>query len=200
MIRIYTKEELPLLAEILKNEGVISVPTDTVYGVCARMFSPVAQENLRRVKNRPLTKAFPVMCADLEQIRTIAEVDERTCRIIHTFMPGPLTVVLRKKAGIPGFVNGNMDTLAVRMAPDEVIRELILLTGEPLYMTSANQSGEKTCTTLSEIAENCPLLDGILEGETRFGTASTIVDCTGELKILREGPITLKELKQAADQ
>ena len=200
MIRIYTKEELPLLAEILKNDGVISVPIDTVYGVCARMFSPVAQENLRRVKNRPLTKAFPVMCEDLEQIRTIAEVDERTCRIIHTFMPGPLTVVLRKKAGIPGFVNGDMDTLAVRMAPDEVIRELILLTGEPLYMTSANQSGEKTCTTLSEIAENCPLLDGMLEGETRFGTASTIVDCTGELKILREGPVTLEELKQAADQ
>ncbi|MBQ6222016.1 MAG: threonylcarbamoyl-AMP synthase [Solobacterium sp.] len=200
MIRIYTKEELPLLAGILKNDGVISVPTDTVYGVCARMFSPAAQENLRKVKNRPLTKAFPVMCADLEQIRTIAEIDERTCRIICTFMPGPLTVIVRKKAGVPGFVNGDMDTLAVRMAPDETIRELIRLTGEPLYMTSANQSGEKTCTNLQEIAENCPLLDGMLEGETRFGTASTIVDCTGELKILREGPITFEKLKQAADQ
>ena len=52
------------MAEILRNDGVLSVPTDTVYGVCARMDTVEAQENLRRVKNRPATKAFPIMCAD----------------------------------------------------------------------------------------------------------------------------------------
>ena len=59
------------MAEILRNDGVLSVPTDTVYGVCARMDTVEAQENLRRVKNRPATKAFPIMCADEAQIASI---------------------------------------------------------------------------------------------------------------------------------
>lgn len=192
----YSNQELPELAEILKNDGVISVPTDTVYGVCARAFSLQAQENLRRVKNRPLTKAFPLMCGSLEQIREIAEVTKDAERIIRAYMPGPLTVVLKKKDSVPAYVNGGMDTLAIRMASSAEIEELIELIGEPLYMTSANQSGEKTCTTLDEIETSCPLLDGMLEGDTRFGEASTIADCTGEIRILREGPLTEADLKR----
>ena len=193
----YSNQELPELAEILKNDGVISVPTDTVYGVCARAFSIQAQENLRKVKNRPLTKAFPLMCASLEQIRDIAEVTADAEKIIRAYMPGPLTVVLKKKDSVPAYVNGGMDTRAIRMASSAEIEELIERTGEPLYMTSANQSGERTCTTLDEIEESCPLLDGILEGETRFGRASTIADCTDGIRILREGPLTEDDLRKA---
>ena len=92
----YKQNEIAALAEILRNDGVISVPTDTVFGVCARMDSSLAQENLRHVKHRPFTKAFPIMCADLEQMKTIAMVDKRAEKIIRALMPGPLTIVLKK--------------------------------------------------------------------------------------------------------
>ena len=96
-MRRFKPEEIQEIIEILKNDGVISVPTDTVYGVCSQVSSHQAEENLRNVKHRPLTKAFPVMCADLEQIEEIAEVDERAKKVIEGFMPGPITVILKRK-------------------------------------------------------------------------------------------------------
>ena len=173
----YKSSQIRELAEILKNDGAISVPTDTVYGVCARMDSEKAQEHLRDVKNRPLTKAFP---------------------LIRAFMPGPVTLILKKREEVPAYVNGGMETVAVRMATDRQLYELIKETGSPLYMTSANQSGEATCTSLDEIEKACPLLDGMLEGETQFGKASTIIDCTKELPvILREGPVNMEDINEA---
>ena len=77
MIKRYKQTEIEKLAEILKNDGVISVPTDTVYGVCARISSKKAHDNLVKAKNRPNTKPFPIMCSDEEQIKSIAIVDEK---------------------------------------------------------------------------------------------------------------------------
>jgi L-threonylcarbamoyladenylate synthase len=194
----YSQSEIAAMAEILKNDGVLSVPTDTVYGVCARMDSEKAQENLRDVKHRPLTKAFPVMCADEDQIKEIAYVDDRAEKLIRAFMPGPVTFILMKKEEVPAYVNGGMETLAIRMATSDALRELIKAAGAPVFMTSANQSGEPVCTSLDEIEKSCPTLDGMMEGNVSFGEASTIIDCTGkELKILRQGPVTMEQIEKA---
>ena len=194
----YSQSEIAAMAEILKNDGVLSVPTDTVYGVCARMDSEKAQENLRDVKHRPLTKAFPVMCADEDQIKEIAYVDDRAEKLIRAFMPGPVTFILKKKEEVPAYVNGGMETLAIRMATSDALRELIKAAGAPVFMTSANQSGEPVCTSLDEIEKSCPTLDGMMEGNVSFGEASTIIDCTGsELKILRQGPVTMEQIEKA---
>ncbi len=194
----YSQEEIEELAAILRNDGVISVPTDTVYGVCARSDSEKAQENLRNVKNRPVTKAFPLMCADENQIRQFCVVDERSEKLIRAFMPGPVTLILKKKESVPAFVNGGMDTLAIRMATSKALERLISDVGVPVFMTSANQSGSPVCTSLDEIETQCPLLDAMMEGDVRFGEASTIIDASGEeIKILREGPITMDDIKKA---
>lgn len=193
--------ETDKLAAILRNDGVISVPTDTVYGVCARMNSEKAQENLREVKNRPLTKAFPIMCCDEDQIRTIAEVDERSEKLIRAFMPGPVTLILPEKKDIPAYVNGGMATLAIRMATSDALAELIRKTGSPIFMTSANQSGQPVCKNLDEIEKNCPLLNGMMEGNVSFGEASTIIDCTkDDIVILRQGPVTMDDIRKALNQ
>ena len=184
-MRRFKAEEIQEIIEILKKDGVISVPTDTVYGVCSQVSSHQAEENLRNVKHRPLTKAFPVMCADLEQIQEIAEVDDRAKKVIEGFMPGPITVIL------------NLDTIAIRMATSDTLAKIIKGLGRPIFMTSANQSGEPTCTSLDEIEKSCPDLDGMLEGDVSFGEASTIVDCTKEeLAILRPGPITMQDITE----
>ncbi len=197
MIQRFNENELEQLAEILKNDEVISVPTDTVYGVCARMNSEKAEQKLRDVKNRPATKAFPIMCKDEEQIKSIAYVSEKAEKIIRAFMPGPITIILKKKEEVPDYVNSGMETLAIRMATSNEIKKIIELVGSPLFMTSANQSGEKTCTTLDEIEVACPLISGMLIGDTEFSRASTIVDITkNDAIILRDGPITLEEINK----
>ncbi|MBR2727866.1 MAG: threonylcarbamoyl-AMP synthase [Solobacterium sp.] len=197
----FRADETEQMAEILRNDGVISVPTDTVYGVCARMDHEKAQERLREVKQRPADKAFPIMCASRAQIGTVAVVDERAGKLIDGLMPGPVTLILRKREDVPAFVNGGMDTLAVRMAPSEAVRRLIEAVGVPLYMTSANRSGEKTGTCLDEIELACPLLDGMMEGETLLGAASTIIDCTQpEIKILRAGPAGMDDIHRVLEE
>ena len=194
----YTQNEINKLANILKKDGVISVPTDTVYGICARINSKKAHTNLIIAKNRPLNKLFPIMCADEEQIKSIATVDEKTKKLIHNFMPGPITLILIKRPELPEYINNGGLTIAVRMAPSKTIKELIRKTGSPLFMTSANQSGKPVCTNLDEIEKTCPTIDGMLEGTVSFGKGSTIVDCVSEpIKILREGPISLEQIIEA---
>lgn len=194
----YKQAEINELAEILKKDGVISVPTDTVYGVCARMNSKKAHDNLMKVKKRPIEKIFPIMCADEEQIKSIAIVDEKAEKIIQEFMPGPITLILNKKDDIPAYVNNGRKTIAVRMASSKVLKELIQKIGCPLFMSSANQSGEPTCTNLDEIEKSCPTLNGMMEGNVSFNISSTIVDCTlDNIRILRNGPISIKQIETA---
>ena len=147
MIKRYKKNEIEDLVKILKNEGVISVPTDTVFGICARINSETAHDKLITVKNRPIKKSFPVMCANEEQIKNIAIVNDVAQKLIR--------------------------------------------------LTSANQSGEPTCTSLDEIEKMCPKLDGMMEGNVIFSKGSTIIDCSvDEIKILREGPITIEQINE----
>ncbi len=197
----YNKNQIEELSELLKNNGVISVPTDTVYGICGSINSPKAQTKLKAIKERPESKLFPIMCADIEQIKKIATVDNKSEKIIKTFMPGPITIVLRKNEKLPEYINNGKETIAIRMATSKEIKELIKSLGCPVFMTSANKSGEEVCKTLEEIEKNCPDLDGMLEGEVSFGQASTIVDCTSnEIKVLREGPVSKDEIMKVLNK
>ncbi len=197
----YNKNQIEELSKLLKNNGVISVPTDTVYGICGSINSPEAQTKLKEIKKRPESKLFPIMCADIEQIKSIAIVDNKSKKIIKEFMPGPITIVLRKNEKLPEYINNGKETIAIRMATSNELKELIKILGCPVFMTSANKSGEEVCKTLEDIERKCPDLDGMLEGTVSFGQASTIVDCTSnEIKILRKGPISEDEIIKALNK
>ena len=120
----FKQSETDELAEILKNDGVISVPTDTVFGICARTNSETAHDKLIAVKNRPIKKSFPVMCANEEQIKNIAIVNDVAKKLIKSFMPGPITLVLKKNKDLPEYVTNGKDTIAIRMATSETIKKL----------------------------------------------------------------------------
>lgn len=191
----FSEDDIEEIVDILKNNGVISVPTDTVYGVCARINSKKAHDNLILVKNRPETKPFPVMCANEEQIKDIAIVNKKAEKIIKAFMPGPITIVLNKKETVPDYITNGKKTIAIRMATSKTLEKIILSLGTPIFMSSANQSGEKTSESLEEIEKNCPKINGMLEGKIKLGIGSTIIDCTSEkIKVLREGPVRLEEI------
>lgn len=194
-MKIFKQTEIDELANIINSDGVLAIPTDTVYGLCAKMNSKKARDNLMRVKNRPLDRAFPIMCADFEQIKSIAIVDEKEEKIIKAFMPGPITILLEKKNVIPQYVNNGLKSIAIRMATSNVIEELIRKVECPIFMSSANLSGEPVCESIEEIKNKFPDIDGIIEGQVSYGKASTIVDCTSEeIRIIREGPISLEEI------
>lgn len=197
----YNKNQIKELTKILKNDGVISVPTDTVFGICGSIKSKKAQEKLKSIKERPASKPFPIMCADIDQIRSIAMIDNKSEKIIREFMPGPITIVVRKNSQLPEYINNGKETIAIRMATSNELKELIKILGCPVFMTSANKSGEEVCKTLEDIERKCPDLDGMLEGKVSFGQASTIVDCTSnEIKILRKGPISEDEIIKALNK
>lgn len=197
----YKQNEIELIIKVIKQDGVISVPTDTVYGICARVNSSKAFNKLVKVKNRPSNKNFPVMCSDIEQIKSIAVVDEKAEKLIKAFMPGPITLVLKKRIDAFSHINNGggreTDELAVRMAPSSFLKQLIQGINSPLFMTSANKSGEDVCKSLDDIEKMCPDLDGMVEGDISFGEASTIVDCTGnKIVIQREGPISISQVME----
>ena len=195
----YKQSEIEEVANVLKNDGVISVPTDTVYGICARINSSKAYLKLVSVKNRPSTKSFPVMCSDIEQIKSIAIIDENALKLIKAFMPGPITLVLNKRPDVLSYINNagarETDELAIRMAPTPFLKELIKEVGSPLFLSSANKSGMDVCKSLDDIEKECPTLDGMVMGDVSFGEASTIVDLKGnDIKIQRQGPISEDEI------
>ena len=189
--------KLDKLVNILLNDGVICVPTDTVYGLCTMINSSKGYKKLIEIKKRPSNKEFPIMCSNYKQIESIANIDEISKKIINRFMPGPITIILMKKDNVE--IEGiSGDTIAIRLAPTKEIKYLIEKINKPLFMTSANISGNSECKSIKEIKNTFNSLDGILEGNVSLKKASTIVDCTNsDIKLLREGPISLNEIKNS---
>lgn len=195
-MKIFSESEIDAAADVLNHDGVIAAATDTVFGVCCRMQSEAASERLRDIKHRPMDKAFPIMASDIRQVEEFAIIEETGRKIMTSLLPGPGTVILRKKENLPEYINGGLPTVAVRLATSDQLKKLIEKTG-PLFMTSANQSGQPVCQSIEEIEQACPDLDGILRGQPSFGKASTIMDCTGtDIRILRQGPITEEQIQQ----
>jgi len=87
------------------------------------------------------------------------------------------------------------------MATSRALEALIRKVESPIFMSSANQSGEPTCTSLEEMERACPFLDGCMEGTVTFGRASTIVDCTlEEVRIVREGPVSMEQIRKVLEK
>ena len=195
-MRRFQNSETEQMAEILRRNGCIAVPPDTVYGIMAAV-NRTAREKLYEIKRRPKSKAFPLMFSDPAQLEEYAVTDARSLAVIRKLLPGPLTLILPAKKSTE---DAEEKSYAVRMA-DGVLKELICRLEAPVYLTSANLSGMPECRTPEEIEVQCPLLDGILEGRPQFQKASTIADLTGkEIRIIRNGPVTLEEILRAIDE
>lgn len=193
--KIIDKTQLNILIDALKKGKVVAFPTDTVYGIACNLESQSIAE-MKWVKGRDEKKPFPLMVSSTNQIERIAEVTPLAKIVIEHFMPGALTIVLRKKENLADEITNGMPTVAIRMPDEETALKILELAG-PLLVTSANRSGCPSAHTQEEVLQQ---LDGrisvLLSGSSRGSAASTLVDCTGETpKILREGPITLEMIE-----
>ena len=192
-----TKKDSAKIVEILNSGGVVAFPTDTVYGLAVRYDLKEAILKMKEAKQRPETKPFPMMVSSKAQIERVAVTDARSQKLIDHWMPGALTLVFKKRPEVDELVTNGFPTIGIRMPDDEFVLEIINRVGVPLLVPSANLSGQPSCTTSEEVLKQLDgRIDAVVLGESGASTASTVCDTTGdELKILRQGPIKLEDLK-----
>lgn len=191
-----TKNNITFASKIVKKGGTIIYPTETVYGLGCDPFNKEAVNNLLEVKGKR-TKPFPILAANIEDANKAAYISLNGKKLASKFWPGPLTIIFPKKPSIPDIVTFDQDSVGLRVPDNKIALQLIHLCGGLLIGSSANKTGEKPPRSVQEISEEMKdmvniVLDG---GITAKGIPSTVVDLTlKKPRILREGPINLKEL------
>ena len=192
----FEKEDVNVVAELLMEGALIAFPTDTVYGLGVIYDDEEALKQLKEAKGRPEEKPIPTMVASLQQMQTVAEVNEMAKKLVDAFMPGPLTLIMKKKPETPAYVTNGLDTIGVRMPDDAFTLALIRTCEKPLLVSSANKSGEATGIRDEQVLDQLDgAIDAIVMGEASGKLASTIVDVTKEtFKIVREGPIQEEDI------
>lgn len=200
-MKTYSQNEIQSVAKAFQDHQILAFPTDTVYGVGVLYGNLNDLERLKHAKNRPETKPIPVMVSNIEQMETIAVVDDRIRKIAKSFLPGALTLILKVQDHVDRAFTNDLDTIAIRIPESDFVLALIDQLNTPLFVTSANQSGAKTALTSEDVLEQLPKIDGIVLGECQKLQASTIVDLSQEeIKILREGPISFEQIQNAIKQ
>jgi L-threonylcarbamoyladenylate synthase len=180
----------------LRRGRLVVLPTDTVYGVGALPRSHGGVAAIFEAKGREPDKPIPVLAAGAEDLTEVVVFDERAHVLGAALWPGPLTLVLPRRADWPFDLGGDAATIAVRVPSNELARTLLERTG-PLAVTSANLSGRSPAATVAEA--RTVLGDKVsvyLDGGRCSAPPSTIVSLTDEVRVLREGPISLARIQK----
>lgn len=197
----YKENETTLVAAALQDGALLAFPTDTVYGLGTLYGSLDRLERLKHAKHRPETKPVPFMTDSLEKLSRLAQVTESATRLAQAFLPGALTLVLKRSPAVdPAYTNG-METIAIRIPDAPALLAVMEQLDAPLLVTSANQSGQPAALTAAEAAHALPDIDGVMDGSCAGGVASTIVDCTcSPVRILRQGPVSEETIRQVLEE
>jgi L-threonylcarbamoyladenylate synthase len=186
-------------AEFIRRGEVVAFPTETVYGLGADVFNEEAVRRIFLAKGRPADNPLIAHIAALEDLDRLARrVPEAAASLVAHFFPGPLTIVLPKRAEVPDAATAGLATIGVRMPRHPRARDLIRACQTPLVAPSANLSGRPSPTTWQAVeADLGGRISCILQGApTEVGIESTVVDCTARVPVvLRSGAVTLEDLR-----
>ena len=187
-------------ATILKNSGIVAIPTETVYGLAASTFSPEAVEKVFKAKGRPQDNPLIVHISDIDMLKEITlDFSDKAKKCADAFWPGPFTMILKRSDKIPPVVSAGLDTVAVRMPDNKVARDIINAAGMPLAAPSANASGAPSPTSPEHVLNDLDgKIDAVVMGEeSAVGVESTVVTlCTTPPRLLRPGGVTVEQLKE----
>jgi L-threonylcarbamoyladenylate synthase len=186
-------------ASILNAGGIVAFPTETVYGLGAGIGHPEAIKRLFLAKGRPADNPLIVHLYGIEQLEAVAAaINLQARRLIESFFPGPLTLVLPKNPAVPYSVTAGLETVGVRCPANPVAREFLRLCGCAVAAPSANRSGLPSATSWEAVMQDLDgKIDCLLRGKpSTIGLESTIVDCSGATPVLlRAGGVTLEQLQ-----
>lgn len=196
--KIVTKSQITELVEALNRDEVIAFPTETVFGLGIVYDSLAAIETLKWAKKRPETKPFTLMIADISWIEDFAVIKEADWKVIEHFMPGPLTLIFKRKESVDPRITNGFDTIGVRYPDDAFVQSLIKQVGKPLLVPSANISGMPAATNTKEVLSQLDgrislVVDGVCQGQE----ASTIISLVEDQpKLIRQGKILLSDIEE----
>lgn len=191
--------ELLEAAQILKDGGLVAIPTETVYGLAANAYNGEAVTRVYEAKGRPTDNPMIVHISSIDEIHPlVTDFPESAKALADAFWPGPLTMILPKSDLVPREVAPRLETVAVRMPSHPIARKIIELAGCPLAAPSANSSGSPSPTTAQHVLHD---LDGKINavvdgGECDVGIESTVITlATNPPRLLRPGGITVEQLE-----
>ena len=201
IIKIYELNEnerknvLEFLKEEILNGKIIICGTDTLYGISANALNENAVKKVYEIKRRDFSKPLSICVKDKEDIEKYAYVNDLAKKIIDKFLPGALTIILKKKPIIPDIVA--KDYIGIRIPDEDIIRELSVV---PLTTTSANISGKESPTSIDEIDEEIlENVDYVVDiGKCKHSKPSTVIKIEDDKIIpIREGVIPISEIIEA---
>jgi len=170
-------------SEIIRNNGIVIYPTETVYGIGANIFSNTALEKVFAIKKRDKDKPVSVAVSDIRMMEDLVYIWKNERFFIEKFLPGPVTVVLKKRDLVPDMLTAGSELVGIRFPAHETTIKLIQLAGVPITSTSANFSGKAPPQRVDEVRVSA---DYIIEGGECKGEPSTVVDLVNR-KIIRKG-------------
>lgn len=193
-------QEIEKAVRVLRSGGVIAMPTDTLYALSAAASDTGAVRRAFAIKGRDAAKALPLFVAGLPMAERIAVFNETARRLAGRFWPGPLTLVLPRRADFHSEALGGGETVALRVPDHPIARAIIEALDAPVTGTSANRSGGPDPASADEVRRQLgDDVDFVIDaGECPVGVSSTVVDCTTpEPRILRPGAIDAETLANA---
>ena len=203
MNNIYTptQENIKKAAELIKQGGLVSFPTETVYGLGANVYNAQAVASIFEAKGRPHFDPLISHIAEIDFLKEYAATDERVIALAKHFWPGPLTFILRRTDNNPAIdlACSGLNKIAVRMPDNPIALDLIQKSGVPIVAPSANKFKAVSPTTAQHVQESLgDKVDMILDGgPCRVGVESTIIDVTSpQIVLLRAGGTALEDLEE----
>lgn len=197
-----TKESFKEAADIIRSRGLVAFPTETVYGLGANALDETAAAKIYKAKGRPSDNPLIVHISNVKDMEELAlDIPDMAYRLAEVFWPGPLTMILKKKACVPYATTGGLDTVGIRLPANRIARFLISEAQTFIAAPSANLSGKPSPTMAEHVYKDLNgRIDMIIDGgKAVYGLESTIVDLTGEFPvILRPGCITGRMLESVA--
>jgi L-threonylcarbamoyladenylate synthase len=197
-------EAVAAAAGAIRKGGIVAFPTETYYGLGAAYHDVAALRKLFALKRRPEEKPIPLITGNEKALGLVAlPLDDRSADIIRRFWPGPLTLILPAKAGLPHLLTAGTGNVAVRMPGKSFALELARALEFPFTATSANISGSSPADDAAGVAayfgeELDLIIDG---GRTPGGAPSTIISLSGErITLVRQGLIPFDEILAIADR
>lgn len=192
------QEELKDVSNCLVSGGLVIFPTETVYGIGALATNPKAVDEIFIAKGRANDNPLIVHLANIEEIEKYATISNDIERkLIDAFMPGPFTIILKKKDNIPDNVSAHLDTVGIRIPSNKIANAILSYQNIPIAAPSANISGKPSGTDIADITnEFMNKVDYIIDGNnTDIGLESTVVKVIDNIPtILRPGYITKKDI------
>ncbi len=196
------KDTLKSAGEVLRRGGLVVFPTETVYGLGASALDADAAKKIYAAKGRPSDNPLIVHIASPSDAELYACTCDKYRRLAKAFMPGPITVIMKKRDCIPDAVTGGLDSVGIRCPENEIARALIGAAGVPIAAPSANISGKPSPTSAEHVKHDLDTkVDVIIDGgECTVGLESTIVKIEdGGITLLRPGAVTLDMLSALFD-